>query len=104
MGGRWPAAGLGALSVAVLAWDHLKEVTLIFVTSTIVWPQINNREGIQPHPSRENWINDLLSIAPPTRTRPSFPLSQSPPSGNFHKPFILIPQRADRMKATITEN
>ena len=23
---------------------------------TIVWPQINNREGTQPHPSTENWI------------------------------------------------
>ena len=32
----WPAAGLGALSVAVHAWDLLKEVTMIFVTSTIV--------------------------------------------------------------------
>ena len=29
----WPAAGLGALSVAVRAWDLLKEVT---ITSTIV--------------------------------------------------------------------
>ena len=38
------------------------------------------------------------------RTRPSFPLSQSLPSESFHKPLILIHQRADRMKATITEN
>ena len=34
------AAGLGALSVAVHAWDLLKEVTIIFITSTIVWPQV----------------------------------------------------------------
>jgi len=33
----------------------------------------NNREGTQPRPSTENWINDLLSTAPPIRTRPSFP-------------------------------
>ena len=39
----WPAAGLGALSVAVHAWDVLKEVTIIFITSTIVWPQVNSR-------------------------------------------------------------
>ena len=28
----------------------------------------NNREGTQPHPSTENWIKDLLSMAPPIRT------------------------------------
>ena len=37
-------------------------------------------------------------------TRPSFPLSQSFPSGSFHKPLILLHQRADRLKTTITEN
>ena len=41
----WPAAGLGALSVAVHAWGLWKEVTIIFITSRIVWPQVNNREG-----------------------------------------------------------
>ena len=54
--------------------------------------------------STENWIKDLLSTAPPIRTRPSFPLSQSLPSGSSHKPLILLHQRADRMKTTITEN
>ena len=63
----WPAAGLGALSVAVHAWDLLKEVAIIFITSTIVWPHVNNREGTQLHPSTENWIKDLLSTAPPIR-------------------------------------
>ena len=33
----WPAAGLGALSVAVHAWDLLTEVTIVFISSTIVW-------------------------------------------------------------------
>ena len=42
MGWWWPAVGLGAVSVAVHAWDLLKEVTIIFITSTIVWPQVNN--------------------------------------------------------------
>ena len=27
------------------AWDLLKEVVNIFITFTIVWPQINSREG-----------------------------------------------------------
>ena len=31
----------------VCAWDLLKEVTIIFIISTIVWPQVNNREGTQ---------------------------------------------------------
>ena len=31
MGCRWPAVGSGALSVAVCAWDLLKEVAIIFI-------------------------------------------------------------------------
>ena len=40
VGRWWPAAGSGALSAAVHAWDLLKEVTFIFITSAIVWPQV----------------------------------------------------------------
>ena len=58
---------MGALSVAVHAWDISKEVAIIFITSTIVWPQVNNRKGTQPHPSTENWIKDLLSMTPPIK-------------------------------------
>ena len=36
---QWPAAGLGALCVAVHAWDLLKEVPIIFITSSIVCPR-----------------------------------------------------------------
>ena len=61
MGCWWPAAGLGAVSVAVHAWDLLKEVTIIFISSTIFWTQVKSREGTQLHPSTENWIKDLLS-------------------------------------------
>ena len=94
---------MGALSVAVHAWDLLKEVTIIFITSTIVWPQVNNREGTCPHPSTESWIKDLFNMALRIRTRPNFPLSQSLPSRSFHKPLILLHQRADTLKITITE-
>ena len=55
---------MGALSVALHAWDLSREVTIIFITTTIVWPQVNSREGTQLHPSTENWIKDLLSMAP----------------------------------------
>ena len=64
----------------------------------------SNREGTQPHLSIENWIKDLQSMALPIRTRPSFLLSQSLPSGSFQKPLILLHQSANRMKTTITEN
>ena len=33
----------------------------------------------KPHPSTENWIKDLLSMAPPIQTRHSFPHSQVSP-------------------------
>ena len=58
MGQRWPAAGSGSLSTAVRARDVLKEAAIIFITSTIVWSQVNKREGTQPRPSTENWIKD----------------------------------------------
>ena len=113
MGQWWPVAGLGALSsmhgsssmhVAVHAWDLLKEVPITFITSTIVWFQVNSREGTQLYPSTENWVEDLLSVAPPNRTGPSFPISESLPSESFHKPLVLLHQRAGRLKTTITEN
>ena len=79
----------------------------IFQARVLEWVALltlNSREGTQLHPSTEYWIKDLLSMAPPIRTRPSFPLSQSLPSGSFHKPLILLHQMAERMKTTITEN
>ena len=90
MSQRWPATGLGALSAAVCAWDLLKEVTIIFIISSIVWPQVKQQGGNTAPPSTENWIKVLLSMAPPMRTRPRFPLSQSFPSGSFHKTLMLI--------------
>ena len=41
MGQQWPAAGLGALS----AWDLLKKVAIIFITSTIVGAQVKQQGG-----------------------------------------------------------
>ena len=78
----WDGGGL------LHSWGHcvqqglrgpLQEGSSISIASTIVWPQSSNWEGTQPHPSTENWIKDLLNMAPPIRTRPSFPLSQSLP-------------------------
>ena len=62
-----------ALSIAVHAWDLLKEVTIIFINTTIVWPQVKSREGTQLHPLTENWIKDLLRMARPSEQDPVFP-------------------------------
>ena len=45
MGQQWPAAGLGALSGEEHAEDLLKDVPIIFITSTIVWPQVKQQGG-----------------------------------------------------------
>ena len=45
MGQWWPAAGLGAWTVAGHAWTLLRKFAIIFITSIIVWPQVNSREG-----------------------------------------------------------
>ena len=44
VGQGWPAAGLGAQTVAVHAWDLFREVNIIFITSTIVWAQVKSRD------------------------------------------------------------
>ena len=50
---------------------------------TIVWLQAKQHGGNTAPPMEENWIADLLSMAPPIRTRTSFPQSQSLPSGSL---------------------
>ena len=66
------AVELGALSVAVPAKDLLKEVLIIFITSnSLASGQIIGREHNPAH--KQNWIKDLLSMAPPIRPNPVFP-------------------------------
>ena len=45
-------------------------------------------------------LTSIKSVMP----RLSFPHSQSLPSGSFHKPLILLHQRADRIKTPVTKN
>ena len=47
--------------------------------------QTTTREGVQSHPSVENWIKALLSKALPTR--PSHPHCKSLPSGTYTSPL-----------------
>ena len=42
---QWPAAWSGALSSAVRAQALLKEVAIVFITSTIVWSLVKQQGG-----------------------------------------------------------
>ena len=64
----------------------------IFIISTIVWPQVTGTQ------STEDWIKNLLSMALPIRTRPSFPLSLSHQEASISL-LTFLRQRADRMEA-----
>ena len=83
MGQECLVSGSEALDAAVCALDLLKEVAIIYITSTIVWSQVKQQGGTQPCPSTENWIKDLVNMAPSIRTRPSYPFSRSLQSGNL---------------------
>ena len=103
MGWQWPATELGALSAAVCPWKLLKEIAIIFITCTIVWSQVKQQERDTAWPSTENWSKDLLSTAPPIRTRPSFPHSQSLPSESFCKLLILSFKKPQSEKTNQTD-
>ena len=45
MGWHWPAAGSGELHEEVHTQDLLKEITIIFITSTILWSQVKQQGG-----------------------------------------------------------
>ena len=58
--------------------------------------QITTREGVQPHPSADNWIKALLFKALPSRARPNFIHCQFFPSRHLQKPLRLRYQRSGR--------
>ena len=72
----WVGGGLlqsGGSECGSPSMGPLKEVAVIFITSTIVSPQVTNREGTQPQQSIENWIKDLLSMTSPSEQDPVSP-------------------------------
>ena len=99
----WSAAGLGALSEAAHVQDLLKEIPFSSLPPPEFDLRSNNREGTRPCPSIENWIKVFTEHGPTHQNKNQFP-PQSLPTGSFHQPLILLLQRADRMKATITDN
>ena len=68
------ASGSEALSAAVCAWHLLKEIAIIFITSTTVWSQIKQQGGNTALPINRNWIKDLLSMdGPAHQNKTQFP-------------------------------
>ena len=65
MGWQWPAAGSGDLSVAVCAWGLLKEVAIIFITSTMVWSQVK-QQGRNTAPPIDRKLDSRLTEYGPT--------------------------------------
>ena len=60
MGQWWPAAGSGAESESVSAWDLLKKVAIIFITSTIVCSQGDQTSSILKEISTEYSLEGLM--------------------------------------------
>ena len=98
-----PCCRVGTLSAAVRAWGLWEEVAIIFIPSTTVWFQVEQQGGNTALPINRKLDQRFTEHGPTHQKRPRYLLSQSLPSGSFHKPLILILQRADRMKTTITK-
>ena len=90
-GRRWPAAGGGTeCSSACMGPSEGRRHYPHYRRHSLASGQTTGREH-SPVCFQQK-IEDLLSMALPVRTRPSFPLSQSLPSRSFPKPLILLHQ------------
>ena len=102
MGQGWPASESETLREAVCAWDLLKEVAIIFITSTIVWPQVKQQGGNTAPP-----INRKLKIYW-TWPRPSVQDPVSPSVSLSHQEastsLLFLSIRGQIPKTTVTEN
>ena len=76
MGQQWPAAGPGALSAAVPAWELLKKVAIVFITSTIVWSQVEQQGGNTALPINRKLDYRFTEHGPAHQNKTQFP-SQS---------------------------
>ena len=107
VGQQWPAMGSEAPRTTVLvaaAWWQKSFWKRWPLPLPYLGHRPKDREGTQPYPSIEDWIKYLWNMAPPIRERLWFPHGESLPWGRFHKLLILMCQRTDRMKTTVTEN
>ena len=93
VGRQWPAAGLGPLCAAVCAWDLLKEVAIIFITSTIVWPQVKQQGGNTAPAINRKLDKRFIEHSPAHQNKTQFPPQSVSPTESFHKPLILLHQK-----------
>ena len=101
----WPLLHQGLLQWSECYLVHAEDIlnTWWGVASddSFLWPQVKLQGGNSAPPINRKLEKELLG--PPIRARPRFHHSQSLPSGSFQKLFILIHQRANRVKTKITE-
>ena len=74
------------------------------ITSTRVWSQVKQQVRNTAPPINRKLDYRFTEHGPASQNNTQFPHSQSLPTESFHKPLILLHQRADRMKTTTTEN
>ena len=104
VGWQWPTAVSEATRIAMRAWGLLKEVTIIFITSTIAWSQVKQQGETQPRPATENWIKDLLSWPCPSEQDPlSHSVSLSHQEASISLLSLSIRGQTE-MKTIVTEN
>ena len=65
-------AGSEALSVAVRAWDLLKEVSIV-ITSIIVWPQVKQQRGNTAQPINRKLNLRFTEHGPTHQNKTQFP-------------------------------
>ena len=102
MGQQWLTTGTRAPATEVLGstcWQELSWKSPFHrpfrLQGWVASAQTTNRDGEWPHLSADKQIKVLLSMALPTRTKPSSIHCQSLPSGSLHKPLSLIYQKAN---------
>jgi len=83
VGRQWPASGLEALSADVPAWGILKEVTIIFITSTIVWAQVKQQGGNTAPPINRKLDEKFTEHGPVLQNKAQ--LSSKSPSPSIRK-------------------
>ena len=69
---------VGGTECAMPAWDLLKEVAIISITSTIPWPQVEQQGENTAPPINRKLDSRFTEHGPAYQTRPSFPIRKLP--------------------------
>ena len=83
--------------------EVLLQVAITTITPTTVWPQVKLQGGDTAPLISRKLAQRFTKHGLAHQGKIQVPPQPSLPLGSVHKPFILIHQRADRMKTTITK-